>query len=64
LKITADRIAENGLARCMTLSAFSCGYVVTNAAGMMAKYLATSLAMLNVVVLAVISICLPVSTPR
>src|SRR5258705_303454 len=63
LKITADRIAENGLARCMTLSAFSCGYVVTNAAGMMAKYLATSLAMLNVVSAPrVISICLPVST--
>src|SRR5882762_7786335 len=63
LKITADRIAENGLARCMTLSAFSCGYVVTNAAGMMAKYLATSLAMLNVASAPrVISICLPVST--
>jgi len=25
LKMTADRIAENGLARCMTFSAFSCG---------------------------------------
>src|SRR5262245_64978626 len=63
LKITAERIALCGVARCMMLSTFSAGYVVANAAGMIAKYLATSLAMLNVVSAPrVISICLPVST--
>ena len=47
----------------MTFSASSTGYVVANAAGMMAKYLATSLAMLNVVSAPrVISSCLPIST--
>src|SRR3989441_345497 len=63
LKITAERIALSGVARCMTFSVPSDGYVVAKAAGMMAKYLATSLAMLNVVSAPrVISICLPVST--
>ena len=63
LKITALRMAEPGLASPMTLSADSCGYVPTKAAGMMAKYLATSLATLKVVSAPrVISICLPVST--
>src|SRR3989442_547000 len=63
LKITADRIALWGVARCMMLSFSSAGYVVANAAGMIAKYLATSFAMLNVVKAPrVISICLPVST--
>src|SRR5450756_2741808 len=63
LKMTADKIALLGVARCMTLSAFNCGYVVANAAGMMAKYLATSLAMENVVSdPRVISSCLPIST--
>src|SRR5438309_11250808 len=63
LKMTADRIALWGVARCMMLSVSSTGYVVANAAGMMAKYLATSLAMLKVVSAPrVISICLPVST--
>ena len=49
LKITADRMAEAGVVRPMMFSTFSCGYTVANAAGMMAKYLATSLAMLKVV---------------
>src|SRR3984885_9576340 len=63
LKITADRIAELGVARCMILSAPNSGYVIAKAAGMMAKYLATSLAIENVVKAPrVISICLPVST--
>jgi hypothetical protein len=38
LKMTADRIAEDGLASPMTFNALSCGYVVANAAGMIAKY--------------------------
>src|SRR5499433_4098709 len=63
LKMTADRIALWGVASRMMLSVSSAGYVVANAAGMIAKYLATSLAMLNVVSAPrVISICLPVST--
>src|SRR6201992_4451533 len=63
LKITADMIADAGVARCITFSAFSAGYVVANAAGMIAKYLATSLAIENVVSeQRVISICLPIST--
>ena len=49
LKITAESIALLGVARCMILSAFNCGYVVANAAGMMAKYFARSLAIENVV---------------
>ncbi len=45
------------------LSAFSTGKVPANMAGMMAKYLATSLAMENVVSEPrVISSCLPIST--
>ena len=44
-------------------SAFNCGYVAANAAGIMAKYFATSLAMLKVVSEPrVISICLPMCT--
>src|SRR5690348_13766077 len=63
LKITAERMAVFGVARCMMLSAFNTGYVVANAAGMIAKYLATSLAMLKVVnAPRVISNCLPIST--
>ena len=63
LKITAERMALSGVARRMMLSTPSTGYVVANAAGMIAKYLATSLAMLKVVSAPrVISICLPVST--
>ncbi|CAB3775156.1 hypothetical protein LMG29542_08538 [Paraburkholderia humisilvae] len=63
LKITADRIADAGVARCITSSTRSCGYVDANAAGMIAKYFATSLAIENVVSEPrVISICLPIST--
>src|SRR6187402_210015 len=63
LKITADRIALRGVARFMTLSALSAGYVVANAAGMIAKYLAISLAMEKVVSEPrVISICFPIAT--
>src|SRR5882724_12469397 len=63
LKMTAERIALSGVARRMMLSALSAGYVLANAAGMIAKYLAMSLAMLNVVSEPrVINICLPVST--
>eukprot|EP01022_Parablepharisma_sp_SALTPOND_P006709 TRINITY_DN12717_c1_g1_i1.p1 TRINITY_DN12717_c1_g1~~TRINITY_DN12717_c1_g1_i1.p1 ORF type:complete len:1877 (-),score=641.20 TRINITY_DN12717_c1_g1_i1:7532-13162(-) len=63
LKITADMMAELGLARRITSSAPSCGQLAANIAGMMAKYLATSLAILKVVRLPrVISICLPIST--
>ncbi|MNI73122.1 hypothetical protein D3C73_1291010 [compost metagenome] len=63
LKITADRMAEAGVVRCMMFSTFNCGKTVAKAAGMMAKYLATSLATLNVVSAPrVISICLPIST--
>ena len=63
LKITALITADAGVARCITFSAASCGYVVANAAGMMAKYFATSLAIENVVSEPrVISICLPIST--
>src|SRR5262249_23298403 len=63
LKITAERMALCGVARRMMLSAFRAGYVVAKAAGMIAKYLATSLAMLNVVNdPRVMSNCLPIST--
>src|SRR5512145_9748 len=63
LKITADMIALSGVARRMMLSASSCGYVVANAAGIIAKYLLTSLARLKVVSAPrVISSCLPIST--
>ena len=49
LKITADTIADCGVAKRMTLIESSCGYTAANIAGMIAKYLATSLAMENVV---------------
>src|SRR6476661_5175517 len=63
LKITAERTADCGVRRCMMLSAFSTGNVPANIAGMIAKYLATSLAMENVVnEPRVISSCLPIST--
>src|SRR5579884_3705081 len=63
LKITADNTALCGVASFIILSACNCGYVIEKAAGMMAKYLATSLAMLNVVSAPrVIKSCLPTST--
>src|SRR5580698_9390888 len=63
LKITADKIALCGVAKCMILSAPNAGYVPTNAAGMIAKYLETSLAILKVVKdPLVIKSCLPIFT--
>src|ERR1035438_7471122 len=49
LKMTADKMAELAVARCMMLSTLSAGKTAMNIAGMMAKYLATSLEMLKVV---------------
>ena len=63
LKMTALRIALSGEARCMTLSGAIAGKTPTSIAGMIAKYFATSLAMLKVVSAPrVISSCLPIST--
>ena len=63
LKMTAARIAERGDSRRMTLMSSSTGKTPMNIAGMMAKYLATSLATENVVSAPrVISSCLPIST--
>ena len=63
LKITAERMALYGEASLMTSSGFSSGNAPTNSAGRMAKYLATSFSMENVVsVPRVISSCLPTST--
>ncbi|MNN02468.1 hypothetical protein D3C81_1151290 [compost metagenome] len=63
LKITADRIALSGLCNFMILSPCSAGIAVINRAGIIAKYLATSLAILKVVnVPLVINNCLPIST--
>ncbi len=63
LKMTAERIAERGESRPMTLRASSSGNTATNIAGMMAKYLATSLAIEKVVSEPrVMSSCLPIST--
>src|ERR1700681_4938114 len=63
LKMTADRIADCGVFRCMMFSAFSTGNVAANIAGMIAKYLATSFAIENVVSAPrVISSCLPIAT--
>ncbi len=65
LKMTADRIAERGVSRPMTLSWSSAGSTPENIAGMMAKYFATSLAIENVVSAPrVMSSCLPISTTR
>lgn len=49
LKMTADRIAEVGLSRRMTFSVSRPGYTAAKMAGMIAKYLAMSLAIENVV---------------
>ena len=63
LKITAERIALWGDARCMMFNGAISGYTPMNMAGMIAKYFATSLAMEKVVSTPrVISICLPIST--
>src|SRR5579885_2681921 len=63
LKMTADRIADCGVARPITLSTFSWGNAPANMAGIIAKYFATSFATENVVSAPrVISNCLPIST--
>ena len=63
LKITAERIADSGLASPMMLSLSSPAYTPANIAGMIAKYFATSLAMEKVVSAPrVMSSCLPIST--
>ena len=59
----AENTALSALCRPMMLSAPSPGYSPMNRAGMIAKYLATSLAMLNVVRdPLVISSCFPIFT--
>src|SRR5512144_1235532 len=63
LNITAERMALSGVASRIKFREVSTGYVEAKAAGMMAKYLATSLAMLKVVSAPrVIRSCLPIST--
>jgi len=63
LKITADRMADDGVFSRITLSVSSHGSVSENNAGTMAKYFARSLAIENVVnAPRVISSCLPTST--
>ena len=63
LKMTAESTALWGLCNFMMLRGSSCGYVARNKAGMMAKYLATSLAMENVVSEPrVMRSCFPIST--
>src|ERR1044072_5886517 len=49
LKMTADSIADSGVLSPIIFNAFKTGKVATNIAGMMAKYLATSLAIEKVV---------------
>ncbi len=63
LKITADKIALSGLCNPIIFNPCKAGMAVINKAGMMAKYLATSLAMEKVVsVPLVIKSCFPIST--
>ena len=63
LKITALKIALWGECNPIIFSGAMTGKVTTSMAGIMAKYLATSLAMLKVVSAPrVMSICLPIST--
>ena len=63
LKITADKMALSGLCNRRMFSACKLGMDAINNAGTMAKYLATSLAIENVVnVPLVMSNCLPIST--
>ena len=63
LKIKADKIALAGVARCMIFKICICGSTMVNMAGIMAKYLAMSLATLKVVrEPLVIRSCFPIST--
>src|SRR5439155_706324 len=48
LKITAERMADSGVRRCITFRTLNTGNAPANIAGMIAKYLATSLATENV----------------
>src|SRR5215469_8506541 len=60
LNINVANIAVAGLCSCITLRIANFGLLVINIAGSIAKYLATSLAMLNVVIAPrVMSNCLP-----
>src|ERR1035438_1505853 len=63
LKMTALRMALRGETRCMTFRGAMAGNTPTSIAGMIAKYFATSLAMLKVVSAPrVMSSCFPIST--
>src|SRR5674536_402304 len=63
LKITADSMALFGEDSAMMLSLFASGIAAAKIAGMIAKYLATSLTMLNVVMAPrVIRSCFPIDT--
>ena len=63
LKITADSMADSGECSRMMLRAASPGKMPTNIAGMIAKYLAMSLAIEKVVnAPRVMSSCLPMAT--
>ncbi len=63
LKMTALRIALVEVLKCMMLSGAISGNVAISIAGIIAKYFATSFAMLKVVSEPrVISICFPIST--
>src|SRR5580692_3483987 len=63
LKITADKIALSGLCKFIIFKLCRLGIETINKAGTMAKYFATSLAILNVVsVPLVINNCFPIST--
>src|SRR5262249_39677496 len=63
LKMTAARIALEGVRRYMMFNLFNAGYVVMNIAGMIAKYFDTSFMIENVVSAPrVMSSCLPMAT--
>src|SRR5690606_32476909 len=63
LKRIAERIADSGLLNFMIFNGANAGIIATNNAGIIAKYLATSLAILKVVsVPLVINSCFPIST--
>ena len=65
LKITADRMADSGVASPMMFNTPSCGNARMNIAGMMAKYFATPFAIENVVSAPrVIRSCLPIPQSR
>jgi len=62
LNMTADNMADSGVASLITFSAWNPGIAIINIAGIMAKYFATSFAIENVVMLPlVMRRCLPIS---